>query len=82
MAQLILILFICIMIPLFLTAILFHGHSRLLMVFMMIGCYVCLFSGYLCGYLKDVFELDQFRMTYTLNPLVEELFKAIPVIIY
>ena len=82
MAQLILILFICIMIPLFLSAILFRGHSRLLIVFMMIGCYVCLFSGYLCGYLKDTFALDSFRMTYTINPLVEEIGKAIPIIIY
>lgn len=82
MAQLILILFICIMIPLFLSAILFRGHSRLLIVFMMIGCYTCLFSGYLSGYIQDIFEMDQVRMTYTINPLVEELAKAIPVIIY
>ena len=82
MAQLILILFICIMIPLFLMAILFRGHSRLLIVFMMIGCYACLFSGYLCGYLKDLFDLDLVRMTYTVNPIVEEVAKILPIIIY
>ena len=82
MENLILILFICIMIPLFLSAYLFRGHARILIVFMMIGCYVCLFSGYLCGYLKETFTLDSFRMSYTLNPLVEEIAKAIPVVIY
>lgn len=82
MAQLILILFICIMIPLLFLSALFRGHSRLLIIFMMIGCYACLFSGYLCGYLKEAFFLDSFRMTYTLNPLIEEIAKALAVIIY
>lgn len=82
MAQLILILFISIIIPLSLMSLLFRGHSRLLIIFMIIGCYVCLFSGYLCGFLKDIMLLESFRMTFTTNPLMEELLKAIPIIFY
>ncbi len=60
----------------------FRGHSRLLLIFMMIGCYACLFSGYLCGYIKDLFDLDLTIMAYTINPAVEELIKAIPILLY
>ena len=82
MVQMILILFICITIPVFMSLFVLKKNSRISMLFFLIGIFVCLFAAYLDGFLESVTELGRFHMTYTVTPVVEELMKAFPLILY
>lgn len=82
MAQMIMILFICIVIPLFMALFMLGKHSRLTCLFFLIGIFSCLFSAYFNGFLESLLGFDRFYMTYTITPVVEELIKAFPLILY
>ncbi len=82
MAPLIYILFICIVIPLVMLMFLLNARSRLVVGFMMIGMFFCLFASEVNGILVNTGLFDMGYVTTNLTPAVEELLKALPVLFF
>lgn len=83
MAELILILFVCFFIPMVMALFLVKGESKITTLFMIIGVFVCLFASYINGYAESVItNLSRMQLTYIVTPVVEEVLKAIPVVIF
>lgn len=82
MENLIIILFICIFVPLTMTLLVMHGKHRTLMAFLLIGLFSCLLASYVNGVLEDVCGFDRYFMTYTITPFVEEILKAVPILMF
>jgi len=78
----ILILFICISIPLSLMAVIFGRKTRRTFIFIMIGTYACIICGSLNTYIASVIDTNMFYVTTTVTPIIEELVKSIPILIY
>ena len=75
--------FISIIIPIIMMMITLKGRSRLLMGFMAMGIFVSLFSSELSGALIRALGMeDMYKVTTSLTPIIEEILKAIPVLIY
>ena len=82
MDSLIYILFICIIVPLALMLPLLRGHSRLLIGYMIVGIFVCLFVSGVNGYLLSFFDNDMYYVTTTITPITEEFLKALPILYF
>ena len=83
MAELILILFVCFFIPMVMSLFLIKGESKITLLFMMIGTFVCLFASYINGFAESISDdLTRMQLTYIVTPVVEEVLKAIPVVIF
>lgn len=82
MDNLIYILFICIVIPLFMMILLLRKRSRLLVIYMLIGIYVSLFVSELNTILLNLMGGDMLYVTTTITPITEELVKAAPILFY
>ena len=82
MASLIYILFICFVLPLILLVFLLDVRSRLIVGFMLVGMFCCLFAAEVNGFISKTVILDQIYLTTNLTPLVEEILKAIPVLFF
>ena len=83
MADLILILFVCFFIPMVMALFLVKGESKITLLFMMIGIFVCLFASYINGFAESISDnLTRMQLTYIVTPAVEEALKAIPVVIF
>ena len=78
----IMILFICIAIPVCMALFMLEKNARTVSLFFLIGIFTCLFSAYLNGFLETLLGFDRFYMTYTVTPVVEELMKAFPLLLY
>lgn len=76
------ILFICFMIPLLMLMFLLDVRSRLIVGFMMVGMFCCLFASEINGVLINSSEFSSVYLTTNLTPLVEEILKAIPVLFF
>ena len=75
--------FISIIIPIIMMMITLKGRSRLLLGFMAMGIFVSLFSSELSGALIRALGMkDMYKVTTSLTPIIEEILKAIPVLIY
>lgn len=75
--------FISIIIPIIMMMITLKGRSRLLMGFMAMGIFISLFSSELSGVLIKALGMeDMYKVTTNLTPIIEEILKAIPVLIY
>lgn len=75
--------FLCIIIPLAVMTVLLDRRSRVLILFVMIGALQFLFSQTVADVLPPVFpsaETEYLMTTY--SPVIAELSKAIPVILY
>lgn len=81
MASLNFFLFVSIVIPLLMLLFLVKGKSRILVLFFIFGMTVCLLCGEINGFFVDFFESREY-FTVNISPIVEELCKACPVIIY
>lgn len=82
MAQTILILFISLFIPLAMSPFFVKRGARVTVIFLIIGLFVCMFAAYINGYIAERSTLSYEQLTFTVTPLVEEIMKAIPIIIY
>ena len=83
MAELILVLFICFFIPMVMALFLLKGESKITMLFMIIGIFVCLFASYINGFAESIsVNLTRMQLTYIVTPVVEEILKAIPIVIF
>lgn len=82
MANLIYILFICILAPLVLTLPLMKGASRRVMLYIIIGICVSLFISEINGRILIASNNQMLFVTTTITPVTEEVVKALPVLIY
>ena len=82
MASLIYILFICFVLPLTMLMFLLDVRSRLIVGFMLVGMFCCLFASEINGVLNNTLLFDPIYLTTNLTPLVEEIIKAIPVLFF
>ena len=83
MAEMILILFICFFIPLIMALFLVKGESKITLLFMIVGLFVCLFASYINGFAESIsVTLSRTQLTYIVTPVVEEVLKAIPIVIF
>ena len=82
MANLIYILFICILAPLLLTLPLMKGASRRVMLYLIIGICSSLFVSEINGKILSSLDNQMLFVTTTITPVTEEIVKALPVLIY
>ncbi len=82
MANLIYILFICMVAPLLLSLPLMKSSSRRVMIYILIGVCVSLFVSEINSKLLILFNKDMLFVTTTLTPVTEEIVKALPILLY
>ena len=82
MANLIYILFICVLAPLLLTLPLMKGASRRVMLYLIIGICVSLFISEINGRILIASDNQMLLVTTTFTPVTEEIVKALPVLLY
>ena len=83
MAELILVLFFCFFIPMVMALFLVKGESKITLLFMIIGIFVCLFASYINGLAESIsVNLSRMQLTYIVTPVVEEVLKAIPIVVF
>ena len=82
MDNLIYILFICIVAPMFFMFMILRKRSKLLVGYMLIGIFVSLFISELNTILLNLLDGDSLYVTTTITPVTEEIIKAVPVLFY
>ena len=82
MDNLVYILFICLVAPLALMALMLRKRSRLLVGYMLIGIFVSLFVSELNTFLLEWCGGDSLYVTTTITPISEEIVKALPILFY
>ena len=82
MGNLNLILFISFAGPLMMTLFVCRGKARTLLLFLLFGMGVCLFCGELNTIIMNMLPYDRRVFTRNFTPLIEEVCKALPVLVY
>lgn len=82
MENLIYILFITIVIPMFLQLLLLRKRARLIVGYTLIGVFSALFIAEINGMLLNYFDNNMFYITTTITPVTEEIIKALSVLFY
>ncbi len=82
MGNLNLILFISFAAPLLMTLFVCKGKSRTLLIFLFLGTVVCLFCGEFSAIIMKMLPFDTQYYTSNFTPLFEEVFKALPILVY
>jgi RsiW-degrading membrane proteinase PrsW (M82 family) len=62
--------------------LLVEKKARLPVAFMLIGIFVSVFAAEIDGWLLRVLPMDKHSMTVIVNPVTEELLKALPILYY
>ena len=85
MDNVIYVLFVCVVAPITFLIFLLEGRSRLIVGYMLIGIFISLFASEIntlvleaCG--KE--GLDKLYVTTTITPAIEEISKALPILIF
>ncbi len=73
---------ISILIPILLTCIYVKRGARKYAAFFAVGMIICLLAAYIGGYIQETAGYDNNWMSVYISPVTEELFKAIPLMIY
>ena len=82
MGNLNLILFISFAAPLVMTLLVCKGKARTLLLFLFLGTVVCLFCGEFSVIIMNMLPFDTQYYTSNFTPLFEEIFKALPILVY
>ncbi|MBQ0084069.1 MAG: PrsW family intramembrane metalloprotease [Clostridiales bacterium] len=82
MGNLNLILFISFAAPLLMTLFVCKGKARTLLFFLFIGMVVCLFCGEFSAFIMKMLPFDRQYYTSNFTPFFEEVFKALPILVY
>lgn len=77
-----LIMFICLIIPLSMMLFVFKKESRTLLIFLLLGIITCLVSGICDEYVFQSYNMDRYYLTVNITPMIEEILKAIPILLY
>lgn len=75
-------LFISFAAPLMMTLFVYKGKTRTLLFYLLMGMVVCLFCGEVNGLIFKMLSFDSKFFTSNVTPLTEEVFKALPILIY
>lgn len=75
-------LFISMAAPLGMMLFIYKGKTRTSLLFLLIGISVCLFCGELNTVILQLTNFSRRYYTVNISPLLEEILKAIPIIIY
>jgi len=77
------LLFICIVVPVFMMTFFIDKKARIFVIYMCIGCLVCLLAGEINTMVKSLMpDSDLYYITVNMTPIVEETLKAIPVLAF
>ncbi len=76
------ILFISFAAPLVMTLFICKGKARTLLTFLFLGTVVCLFCGEFSMIIMRMLPFDNKYYTSNFTPLFEEVFKAVPILVY
>ena len=82
MGNLSLILFISFAAPLLMTLFVCKGKARTLLTFLFVGMVVCMFCGEFNTIIMSLLPFDRHFFTSNFTPLFEEIFKALPILVY
>ena len=82
MENVIYLLFVCIVAPLVLMLALLESKSRRTVGFMIIGMFLCVFVSEINGLLNNILGMDIYYVTTSVTPIVEEVVKAFPILLY
>ena len=82
MGNLNLVLFISFAAPLVMTLFVCKGKARTLLLFLFLGMVVCLFCGEFSVIIMNMLPFDMRYYTSNFTPLFEEVFKALPILVY
>lgn len=75
-----LMIFICLVVPLSMMFLIFKGSARPTLGFLLTGLFMCLFAGEINGLIYNNTVLSMRYLTVHITPIVEEVLKAIPVV--
>ncbi len=81
MQDLQLMIFICTAAPLSMMLGIFRDRARILLGFLITGLFMCLFAGEINGLLRNNTGLSVFFLTVNVTPIIEEILKALPIIL-
>lgn len=82
MEDTLILIFICLAVPLFMSIFVFKGESKLLSIFLCLGLFIAVVSAYLNEFFRQQLGIERIFATYTLTPVVEEVMKAFPIFLY
>ena len=82
MDNLIYILFVSVFVPIFLMALLLEKKARLSISFVLIGIFISVFAAETNGLLRTLMEMDTFEFTIIVTPIIEEMLKALPILVF
>ena len=82
MDNLIYILLICVVAPMFLLLLMLKKRSKLIVGFMLVGIFTSLFASELNTIMLHALDNDVLLLTTSITPATEEFFKALPVLFY
>lgn len=75
-------MYFCFLIPIILSLFIMENKSRLMISFIMIGMTVCLVAAELNASIYQALDRNKVYYTTTISPIIEEVLKAIPILIY
>lgn len=76
------IAFICFALPLALMLPVLRGRSRWLVLYLLVGSYIAVCSGAANDLVKHALGISSLELSLSVAPIVEEILKALPVLIY
>lgn len=82
MGNLNLFMFISFAAPLLMTLFVCKGKARTLLTFLFLGTVVCLFCGEFSAVIMKMLPFDSRYYTSNFTPFFEEVFKALPILVY
>ena len=82
MDHLIYILFVSVFVPILLMACLIEKKARQPIIFVLIGIFVSVFAAEVNGLLRNLLPMSTFEVTIVITPIIEEILKAIPILVF
>lgn len=75
-------MFICLISSLSLMLLIFRKESRRSLLFLIFGLISCLLAGFINDYIIELMNIERYSATINITPIVEEILKAIPIILF
>ena len=82
MVELIVLLFVAIALPLALMLFAVRGRTRTIFAFMLCGLCACLAAAFINTAFLRFLSVSKFYMTVNVTPIIEEILKLLPLIVY
>ena len=76
------ILYVCVLLPIILSLFILEGRARLVVGFILLGMTICLYVSYMNTIICNALGESLVYYTTTVSPILEEVAKAIPILIY